>query len=298
MTIFQLECYYALAKSLNFTQTANQQFITQPALSRSISSLEKELGVKLVNRSTHKVSLTPAGEVFAEECAQIISAYQQGVQKTMLATENLIGTIRLGVPNDSFEPLAVKLVRALSERHSGIHIDLKFRTPTNLVRSLDDGQVDLIIASGKPRSFDCESLLIEQRTDYAVLPPNHPLADHEEISVNELRDENFIVMSRESSIAGFDSIVALTSDAGFSPKIISQAGTVSSLLMQVACGVGISILYKEHHRIAGDDVVFVPLSDERYFNRYLIWKKAENHCQDAVVALAREIFQTDLLTDE
>ena len=45
MTIFQLECYYALAQSLNFTQTASQQYITQPALSRSISSLEKELGI-------------------------------------------------------------------------------------------------------------------------------------------------------------------------------------------------------------------------------------------------------------
>ena len=61
MTIFQLECYYALAQSLNFTQTASQQYITQPALSRSISSLEKELGIKLVNRTTHTVSLTPAG---------------------------------------------------------------------------------------------------------------------------------------------------------------------------------------------------------------------------------------------
>lgn len=79
MTIFQLECYYALAQSLNFTQTASQQYITQPALSRSISSLEKELGIKLVNRTTHTVSLTPAGRVFAEECRKIISTYQDGV---------------------------------------------------------------------------------------------------------------------------------------------------------------------------------------------------------------------------
>lgn len=77
MTIFQLECYYALAQSLNFTQTASQQYITQPALSRSISSLEKELGIKLVNRTTHTVSLTPAGRVFAEECRKIISTYQE-----------------------------------------------------------------------------------------------------------------------------------------------------------------------------------------------------------------------------
>ena len=67
MTIFQLECYYALAQSLNFTQTASQQYITQPALSRSISSLENDLAIKLLNRTTQTESLTPAGPVYAKE---------------------------------------------------------------------------------------------------------------------------------------------------------------------------------------------------------------------------------------
>lgn len=101
-----------VSSSLNFTQTASQQYITQPALSRSISSLEKELGIKLVNRTTHTVSLTPAGRVFAEECRKIISTYQDGVQNALTASQSIVGRVRLGVPIDSFEPLAVKLVRA------------------------------------------------------------------------------------------------------------------------------------------------------------------------------------------
>ena len=161
MTIFQLECYYALAQSLNFTQTASQQYITQPALSRSISSLEKELGIKLVNRTTHTVSLTPAGRVFAEECRKIISTYQDGVQNALTASQSIVGRVRLGVPIDSFEPLAVKLVRAITEKHSGIHIELKFNTPTRLLRALDDDLVDVIIASGRPRSAESKYLLVE-----------------------------------------------------------------------------------------------------------------------------------------
>ena len=291
MTIFQLECYYALAQSLNFTQTASQQYITQPALSRSISSLEKELGIKLVNRTTHTVSLTPAGRVFAEECRKIISTYQDGVQNALTASQSIVGRVRLGVPIDSFEPLAVKLVRAITEKHSGIHIELKFNPPTRLLRALDADLVDVIIASGRPRSAESKYLLVDRRMDYVVISSVHPLADREEVSFSELRYENFIAISRSSSIAGYQSIIDHASAGGFSPNIVGEAETVSSLLMMVACGVGITVLYKEHQPISATDAVrFIPLKGEKYFNRYLIWNRLDNSCLDSVLEVAKGLF--------
>ena len=270
---------------------ASQQYITQPALSRSISSLEKELGIKLVNRTTHTVSLTPAGRVFAEECRKIISTYQDGVQNALTASQSIVGRVRLGVPIDSFEPLAVKLVRAITEKHSGIHIELKFNTPTRLLRALDDDLVDVIIASGRPRSAESKSLLVDRRMDYVVVSSVHPLADREEVSFSELRYENFIAISRSSSIAGYQSIIDHASAGGFSPNIVGEAETVSSLLMMVACGVGITVLYKEHQPISATDAVrFIPLKGEKYFNRYLIWNRLDNSCLDSVLEVAKELF--------
>ena len=78
MTIFQLECFCALADSLNFTQTANAMFITQPALSRAISSLEQELQLTLLQRTTHSVTLTPAGKIFSSECHKMLKEIQRG----------------------------------------------------------------------------------------------------------------------------------------------------------------------------------------------------------------------------
>lgn len=270
---------------------AGQQYITQPALSRSISSLEKELGIKLANRTTHTVSLTPAGRVFAEECRKIISTYQDGVQNALTASQSIVGRVRLGVPIDSFEPLAVKLVRAITEKHSGIHIELKFNTPTRLLRALDDDLVDVIIASGRPRSAESKYLLVDRRMDYVVISSVHPLADREEVSFSELRYENFIAISRSSSIAGYQSIIDHASAGGFSPNIVGEAETVSSLLMMVACGVGITVLYKEHQPISATDAVrFIPLKGEKYFNRYLIWNRLDNSCLDSVLEVAKELF--------
>ena len=270
---------------------ASQQYITQPALSRSISSLEKELGIKLVNRTTHTVSLTPAGRVFAEECRKIISTYQDGVQNALTASQSIVGRVRLGVPIDSFEPLAVKLVRAITEKHSGIHIELKFNTPTRLLRALDDDLVDVIIASGRPRSAESKYLLVDRRMVYVVISSVHPLADREEVSFSELRYENFIAISRSSSIAGYQSIIDHASAGGFSPNIVGEAETVSSLLMMVACGVGITVLYKEHQPISATDAVrFIPLKGEKYFNRYLIWNRLDNSCLDSVLEVAKGLF--------
>lgn len=270
---------------------AGQQYITQPALSRSISSLEKELGIKLANRTTHTVSLTPAGRVFAEECRKIISTYQDGVQNALTASQSIVGRVRLGVPIDSFEPLAVKLVRAITEKHSGIHIELKFNTPTRLLRALDDDLVDVIIASGRPRSAESKYLLVDRRMDYVVISSVHPLADREEVSFSELRYENFIAISRSSSIAGYQSIIDHASAGGFSPNIVGEAETVFSLLMMVACGVGITVLYKEHQPISATDAVrFIPLKGEKYFNRYLIWNRLDNSCLDSVLEVAKGLF--------
>lgn len=290
MTIFQLECFWALAQSLNFTQAAAQQYITQPALSRSILALEQELGIVLVNRTRQRVSLTPAGQVFTAECRKMIDVYQSGVQRARLATEQLIGSVRLGVPNDSFEPLAVRLVRVVAARHPGVHIELKFNSPTALVRALDDDLVDIIVASGKPRTNGAQSILLQRREDCAVFPVGHPLAEREHVNFSELRHENFVVISRSSSVAGYESVITKASDAGFTPNIIWEADTVSSVLMQVACGMGVSVLYREHQRLCGDDVAFVPLTGCQPFDRHLIWKDNDDPCLATVVSVAGELY--------
>ena len=72
MTISQIYNFYILAKTGNFTRTSQQLYITQPTLSKSISSLEDELKVRLIDRTTRNVKLTPAGECFLQSCEKIL----------------------------------------------------------------------------------------------------------------------------------------------------------------------------------------------------------------------------------
>ena len=110
MTIFQLECFCALADSLNFTQTANAMFITQPALSRAISSLEQELQLTLLQRTTHSVTLTPAGKIFSSECHKMLKEFQRGSERARSAQAGQIGSVRIGFQRDNFETYIVDFV--------------------------------------------------------------------------------------------------------------------------------------------------------------------------------------------
>ncbi len=287
MTLFQLECFYYLSKSLNFTKTARVFFISQPALSRSILSLEKELGVDLLERNSKRVSLTPAGAIFADECKKIIGAYQYGVQKVLSLSDEIAGRIRMGAPLDSYEPIVPSLYKAVKAKYPGIIIDLKFYTPSQLNKKLDDNVVDIIISSGTPKTHNCKYLCLDKRMDCVVLANHHHLANKEEVSISDFQGENFVSLTKASSVAGYNALMKYISLTG--GKIVAQADTVSSLITLVACGLGISVLYKEHSPYSAESVVFIPIKDGYQLERNLIWIQENNRCLDAVISVAKEM---------
>lgn len=290
MTIFQLECFLTLSQTMSFTRTAQMHFITQPALSRSISAMENELNATLVERKGHRISLTPSGEAFVEECKNLIGAYQRGVEKVKVITQGTAGTVRIGVAYDSYEPLAIQIIRALDTQHSDIYIDMKFSSAAGLIKLVDENLVDIVVASGKSKHRHVKSKLLEKRPLYAVMPSNHPLAERSEISLSELHNENFLAISHVTSYPGYESIIDMCTRSGFSPFIVREADTVSSLLMLVGSGMGVTILYKEHEPISNNQLSFVPLTEGYTFNRYLIWNDNNNPCLKAVIDVANELF--------
>ena len=271
MNTFHAECFLALSRSLNFTQTSEELFISQPTLSRNIAALEQEIGVQLLVRNTKTVELTPAGKIFAQSCSASLDAFRHSVEKARLARDGITGTLRLGIQQDTFEPFAVDLIRRFRQDYPGIQLELRPYSLSRMVQKLNTGNVDLIIGPGKSNLKTPGSLLINERPECAVLPPDHPLACKDSLRIGDLREENFVSMSPNASTTGHFLLLKYAEDAGFSPKIVATADCVPTLMMMVACGIGISVLYRDlavntHHRLK-----FVPLEGLPSFKRYLMW---------------------------
>lgn len=288
MTIDQLEHFYALSQCKNYTLAANQLYISQPALSKSIQALEKELHLDLVHRNTRTVTLTAEGIAFADTCRELLHTLRHGINNAKSASGTLNGRVVFGLPSDHYDAAAIRLLSLLNEQQPGIRADLKFFPPNGLLRALDNDTVDFIFSCDWPRAENLEFLRVCESTNCAVLPKDHSLAEREEISFTELKNENFLAISYMVSGREHDLIIELAREAGLSPNLNYEANSFPELLMMVAAKRGVTVLADEHKALQTDAVVFVPLKDARRKEENLIWKKSDNPCISAVAELAAE----------
>lgn len=289
MTIFQLECFCALAGSLNFTQTANAMFITQPALSRAISSLEQELQLTLLQRTTHSVTLTPAGKIFSSECQKLLKDLQRVSERARSAQTGQIGSVRIGFQRDNFETYIADFVNLFRHSHSDIALELLPFSVNELNNALQEKAADAVISGGPPANESIRSLMIANLPECVALPLDHPLADREVLDMRELKNEKFIAMSRSISCSGFESIIHKSLVAGFEAQIVAQVELLPTLMTLVACGQGISILHRDMLARSNGRIAFVPLRSVSYFRRFLMWDiNNDNPCLKPLIALGHK----------
>ena len=289
MTIFQLECFLALSQSLNFTQTAADMYITQPTLSRSIAAIEQEVGTKLLLRSTKSVELTAAGKSFAADCAAILKQYNNSLENARQARDGVTGALTLGIQQDTFEPFVVDVVRKFQTEYPDIRLQLKPMSISNLLSGLSSGALDFIIGASTSEQEQFSRLLLSERQECAVLPVGHPLAGEQTLRMEQLNGEQFVVISPAASVSGYYLLIKNANKAGFAPDIVATADCVPAVMMLVACGVGISVLYQDLAVHSQGRVKFVPLEEVDPFKRWLMWDKENpNPALPALIHCAAE----------
>lgn len=272
MNSLQCQCFCTVAETMNFTQAAQKMFVTQPAISRLISSLEKEVGVKLLNRDTRHVSLTPAGEAFYHSCKKILENYDEGMVAAQLAEQGMLGRLRIGFLRDTLDDDLAWYLLNYRKQYPDVRIEMKGYSHTELINAVLNGEVD--IASGgriDSSSIEFQSIRIRKLREMAVLPHNHPLAQRESLYLHELQKEDFILMSRASSSPGHDFLTRITKDAGFIPNVVAYASYLPELLTMVASGLGVSVLSGNLEEIAKRSCAMVPLELTQPTWRRLCW---------------------------
>jgi len=299
MTTNQLECFLTLAHQLNYTQAANDLFMTQPALSRTISALEQEMKVQLFYRNSRSVSLTPAGEAFLRECPAILDSYRYSLDAAQLAQQGFAGHISVGMLRDDFNIDMVKIYRTMSQKYPQINLTLREYSHSDLIRRFISGDLDAIVNTGLSGDFDldalrpqCDSLCFCRNQQCAIVADNSPLALRPHIRMEELKNEDFVIMSRSASRPGHDFLWKAAVDAGFVPKVVAEASHVPSLLTMVACGIGISTLSSDLEHMGRSYVRFVPLMGVPFSVEELIWQKS---CSNPSLPLLVKTVKEDIL---
>ena len=244
MEIKHLRYFIAVAENLNFTEAAKQLFIAQSAVSQQIADLERELGVRLFIRNKRSVKLTSAGSVFLKEAVDTIKKAEIAVQKARQADTGLIGNIRMGFLNSAVRRFMPEIIRKFHEKFPSVDLDLQQLTLAGLTAAIKSGGIDVGFTVSLGLNKISGVIWEKIYGDYSCIAvcAGHPLANKTTVDIASLAEEKFIVMSRQESPEGFDLILRLCADHGFSPNIVSNPPLMETVLFLVEAGLGVAIV--------------------------------------------------------
>ncbi|MFC6080508.1 LysR family transcriptional regulator [Sphaerisporangium aureirubrum] len=237
MELRQLRYFVTLAEELHFGRAAARERIVQSALSQQIQRLERELGVRLLDRSTHHVALTPAGAAFLVEVRQILDHLGRATQIARSAAA-AAPTLRVGIIDAGYDSMPL-ILREVQRRHPDLTIhQIEASTPEQY-RQLADGRLDIGIGRASQTPADVASELMRLDPLGVLVPDGHRFAALEAVPVATLADE-LLLMGEDAETPEFNQFVReMCLAAGFVPTIyegtVASSRAAADLVLQHRC---------------------------------------------------------------
>jgi DNA-binding transcriptional LysR family regulator len=251
MTFLQLEYFHAVADSGSISRVAEQYNISPAALSRSISQLERELGVELFDHEGRSIVLNEYGRIFLQCTAEILDSMITARKRLSDLSQRSLVRVRFDVLVDEPGELPISLRLARPD----LIVDIVPPHSPNM-------RFDLRVFATLNKIEDPRTELVFSERYVAALPAKHPLAKRESIALSELKDESFILYRFEHNE---ETLFGMCEEAGFVPHISISFGMTAhrGIFRAVSEGVGCAIVPELVSRAEWDpaEVALVPFSD-------------------------------------
>ncbi len=259
----QIRAFVCLADELHFGHAANLLFTSQPALSRMIHGLEQALDLKLLARSTRKVALTPAGEVFASECRIALSHLELAANSAKSAASGASSRIRMAYTDFAIEGRVPQIVESFRKEVPKVSVTLEYMPTSAQQMSLLGGGIDLGFMTGEFRVPNVQNVLVEEHEFVALLPADHRFAARETVSLQDLTLEPFVI-GGEATFSSFRALVFdLCHSAGFHPKVVQEVSSSIGIFGLVAAGAGVTIYSGSARSIRRSGLVVKAISNAK-----------------------------------
>lgn len=225
MELRQLRYFVTLAEELHFGRAAEREHIVQSALSQQVQRLERELGVRLLERSTHHVALTAAGVVFLVEARQILAHVDRAAQAARSAVA-ASAPLRVGIIDSSYDSMP-QILYEVQARYPGLVIHQVEASVPEQYQLLIDGRLDVGVGRAALAPPQIASLLFRQDPLGVLVPDGHRFAELEGVSVAILAEEP-LLLAEDARAPEFNQFtVEMCRAAGFTPTV--HEGTVESI---------------------------------------------------------------------
>lgn len=243
MDINHLNCFITVAQTLNFSEAARRSYVSQSTVSRCISDLEREYGVKFFTRTNRDVILTDEGKTLLPYAIEIVSAFSKS--KTILSQMRDGGNGRLSVGCDATSlRFPSECIAAFCKKYPRVSVELKMLDSADRSQAILGGEYDICFMPRDmvPESSEIDTIATHTEQLVIVSSSRHTDSSKKELGVTELSGKRLLMLSEATAPILYMEVIDLLRTFHISPEIESGYSDISSLGIALASGLGVSIL--------------------------------------------------------
>ncbi|WP_114226550.1 MULTISPECIES: LysR substrate-binding domain-containing protein [Sphingomonas] len=267
MELRHLRYFVQVAQDLHFARAARHLGISQPPLSQQIRALEDELGVRLLERTSRSVALTPAGRLFLDEARTTLAQADHAVTIARRAAAGELGELSIGFNASApFVPRVARAIHDFRQAFPDVHLNLCEKGGPAQIEAVAERTLDVgfLRRSGPPplpEGVTAVSLLTERL--FVAMRPDHRFAERSELTLADLQGEPMLVYALDRSGGFTQEFMAMLADAGIRPHVAQTVAEISTMFGLAAAGLGITVLAESLCALQSANLVYRPLSDPR-----------------------------------
>ena len=299
MTLTELRYIVAVAREKHFGRAAEACFVSQPTLSVAIKKLEDELDVKLFERGSNEVSVTPLGEEIVRQAQAVIEQAAAIKEIAKRDKDPLSGPLRLGIIYTIGPYLLPDLVKQVIERMPKMQLVLQENFTVKLLEMLRTGELDVAVLA---EPFPDQGLAIAPLYDepfMIAVPSTHPLAKRERVSSVELKKETMLLLGtghcfRDHVLEVCPEFARFSNDAEGIRKSF-EGSSLETIKYMVASGMGVTVVPQlSVPKDQQPHVVYIPFAPPPPTRRVVLaWRRTFTR-YEAIAALRNAIYACEL----
>lgn len=279
MTTDQLTAFFETAKCLNFSQAARNLYVSQSNLTKSIANLEKELGFRLFDRSTHHCRLTEEGEQFLRTAESSFYQLSSTIELAKIRARNHYRIVRIGIAQDELPPR--DFLRQLNRENASEHLRYMIRKGNyrDLLSDLREQRLDLIVTTDKNARLadDMEYLTLRPFHMLLAVHNSNPKAGQKDLKPEDFPNELLLMCIPEGKNAPLQRVEEIQMKTGMRLNL-DIVYSPADVLWNVQIGAGVGIIPSTVDFTQYRDISYHRFEEDEA-QQVLAWRKNETNAQ-------------------
>ncbi|MBI3865730.1 MAG: LysR family transcriptional regulator [Planctomycetia bacterium] len=237
-----VEIFCDVAQRRSFSKGAQAQQVSQSSASQAVNHLEKRLGTRLIDRSKRPLELTQAGQVYFDGCRELLERFRTVEDRVQAIADRVAGTVRVAAIYSVGLMQMEQFVQRFEQLYPDARLRLEYLHPDRVYQQLLDDEADLGLVSYPRHSGDILSIDWQEQPLVLVVPPAHPLAGRDTVSISQVDGEDYIGFTQELTIRR--EIDRQLKRARVTVHVVHEFDNIETIKRAIEIGSGVALLPK------------------------------------------------------